>query len=198
MSSPETILVTGGTGFVATFCIAQLLSEGYTVRTTVRDVKRAPDVRSAVGKVAPDVGARIEFVECDLGKDAGWSDAVQGCDRVLHVASPFPAGAPKHDDELVRPAREGALRVLAAAREAGVKRVVLTSSTAAVCYGRGGRMAPFTENDWSDPTGLADTNAYERSKTLAERAAWDWIAREGGSLQLTTVNPGVRPSVRTA
>jgi dihydroflavonol-4-reductase len=190
MSSTGTVLVTGGTGFVATFCIARLLTDGSRVRTTVRDSKRAPDVRTAVERLAPGSAARLDIVECDLSRDDGWRDAASGCDRVLHVASPFPAVAPKHDDEVVRPAREGTLRVLTAARDAGVSRVVLTSSTAANCYGRGGRSVPFTEADWSDPTNLADSSAYERSKTLAERAAWDWLEREGGDLELTAVNPG--------
>jgi nucleoside-diphosphate-sugar epimerase len=113
-----------------------------------------------------------------------------GCDYVLHVASPIPSRNPKDDDELIRPARDGALRVLAAARDAGVRRVVMTASTAAVAYGHGGRTTPFTEADWSDPANRADSSAYERSKTIAERAAWDWLAREGGGLELVTINPG--------
>lgn len=115
---------------------------------------------------------------------------MQGCQFVLHVASPLPVGDPKTDDELVIPARDGALRVLKAARDAGVKRVVLTASTACITYGRGGRETPHTEADWSDETNLRDTGPYERSKTIAEKAAWDWIKREGGSLELTTINPG--------
>jgi dihydroflavonol-4-reductase len=190
MSTSSTALVTGGTGYIASFCIARLLSDGYTVRTTVRSLKRAADVRSAVDKIAPGFASGLQFAECDLSNDAGWRDAVAGCDAVLHVASPFPAVAPKLDDELVRPAREGALRVLRAARDAGVSRVVLTSSLAAVSTGTIIRARSARRRDWSDPTNLADSSAYERSKTIAEKAAWDWIEREGGSLQLTTVNPG--------
>jgi len=120
--------------------------------------------------------------------DAGWPEAVAGCDFVLHVASPFPLKVPKNEDELIVPAREGALRVLRAARDAGVKRVVLTSSFAAIGYGHKVTHRPFTEDDWTDPNGEG-VGPYVKSKTLAERAAWDFIAREGGALELAVVNP---------
>lgn len=120
--------------------------------------------------------------------DAGWPEAAAGCDFVLHVASPFPLGVPKHDDELVVPAREGALRLLRAARGAGVRRVVLTSSFAAIGYGHKPTDRVFTEESWTDPNGEG-VCAYVKSKTLAERAAWDFIAREGGGLELSVVNP---------
>ena len=178
------VLVTGGSGFVASHCILQLLAAGHDVKTTVRNLSREADVRALV----KEQGSRLSFVAADLESDAGWADAVAGCEFVLHVASPFPAGAPKHEDELIVPAREGALRVLRAARDAGVRRVVLTSSFAAIGYGHKPRTAPFTEADWSDPAG-DDTTAYAKSKTLAERAAWDFIAREGGGLELSVVNP---------
>jgi nucleoside-diphosphate-sugar epimerase len=124
----------------------------------------------------------------DLEKDAGWAEAVAGCEYVLHVASPLPRSVPKHEDELIVPAREGALRVLRAARDAGVRRVVLTSSFAAVGYGHKPRSTPFTEADWTDVNG-GEMSAYTKSKTLAERAAWDFMAREGGLLELSAVNP---------
>ena len=178
------VLVTGGSGFVASHCILQLLAAGHDVKTTVRNLSREADVRALV----KEQGSRLGFVAADLESDAGWADAAAGCEFVLHVASPFPAGAPKHEDELIVPAREGALRVLRAARDAGVRRVVLTSSFAAIGYGHKPRTAPFTEADWSDPAG-DDTTAYAKSKTLAERAAWDFIAREGGGLELSVVNP---------
>ena len=183
------VLVTGGSGFIAGYCIAQALNEGWRVRTTVRDLGREAGLRAAVAGLAK-AGDRLEVVVADLDKDAGWKEAVRGCTYVLHVASPFPSSAPKDDDELVRPARDGALRVLVASRDAGVKRVVMTSSVAAIAYGRGGRATPFDETDWSDATNKADSSAYERSKTIAERAAWDWVKREGGSLELVTVCPG--------
>jgi nucleoside-diphosphate-sugar epimerase len=124
----------------------------------------------------------------DLENDAGWPEAVAGCEYVLHVASPFPSRVPKNDDELIVPAREGVLRVLRVARGAGVKRVVLTSSFAAIGYGHPPQNAPFNETDWTDLTADGLT-AYVKSKTIAERAAWDFIAHEGGNLELSVVNP---------
>jgi dihydroflavonol-4-reductase len=135
-----------------------------------------------------DAGGRLSFAAADLEKDAGWAEAVAGCEFVLHVASPFPPNVPKHEDELIVPAREGALRVLRAARDAGVKRVVLTSSFAAIGYGHPQQSAPYNETDWTDPNG-GGVSAYAKSKTLAERAAWDFVKREGGALELSVVNP---------
>ena len=189
MADGEFVLVTGGSGYIASFCIAQLLREGARVRTTVRNLAREAEVRAAIGKLVPATD-RLEFATADLNADAGWLEACAGCTAVLHVASPLPSLNPESDDELVRPARDGALRVLAAARDSGVARVVMTSSAAAVAYGHGGRKQPFTEADWSDPADRSDSSAYERSKMIAERAAWDWQAREGGALQLVTICPG--------
>ncbi len=186
------VLVTGGSGYIAGFCIAQLLREGWRVRTTVRSLAREAEVRATVGTLAAEAasGDRLAFVAADLNEDEGWAAAVAGCRYVLHVASPIPTANPRDDDELIRPARDGTLRVLRLARDAGVARVVMTASTAAIAYGHGGRSEPFTEADWSDATNRADSSAYERSKTLAERAAWDFMAREGGGLELATINPG--------
>ena len=186
----ELVLVTGGTGFVGAHCILALLEKGYRVRTTVRSLRREKDVRAmlATGGAAADAIAGVSFVEADLTSDAGWSEAVKGCTYVLHVASPFPPGAPKHEDELIVPAREGALRVLRAAREAGVKRVVLTSSFAAIGYGKAQPGHVYDENDWTD-TSAPGLGAYQKSKTLAERAAWDFVKKDGGSLELSVVNP---------
>jgi dihydroflavonol-4-reductase len=182
------VLVTGGSGYIAGYCIAQLLSEGWQVRTTVRNLRRANDVRAAVGRIAANAN-EIDFVAADLNADAGWTEAVAGANYVMHVASPVPAVAPKTDDELVRPARDGTLRVLKASRDAGVKRVVMTSSVAAIAYGRGNRQEPFTEADWTDETNRTDSGPYDRSKTIAERAAWAWIKAEGQALELATINP---------
>lgn len=190
MQARGLVLVTGGSGYIAGFCIAQLLQEGWRVRATLRSLKRGEAVRANLSKLA-DPADRLSFVAADLDRDAGWAEAVGGCDHVLHVASPLPSGRPGSDDELVRPARDGALRVLAAARAAGARRVVMTSSIAAVAYGRGLRRGPFTEADWTDETNLADTSAYERSKTIAERAAWAWVKDQGGNLELATINPGL-------
>jgi len=182
------VLVTGGSGFIASHAILQLLNAGYQVRTTVRDMKREGDVRAMLKHGGAEPGERLSFFAADLQSDAGWTPAVAGCDYVLHVASPFPANVPKHEDELIVPAREGALRVLRASRDARVKRVVLTSSFAAIGYGHAPQSAPFNETNWTNTTGN-DVSAYVKSKTLAEREAWNFIAREGGDLELSVVNP---------
>ncbi|MCB8877898.1 SDR family oxidoreductase [Acidisoma silvae] len=189
MTDFDRVLVTGGSGYIATFCIVQLLREGATVVTTVRDRSRETDVRQAIAKVLP-AGGRLEVHVANLTDDAGWNEACAGCSGVLHIASPIPSLSPKKDEELVRPARDGVLRVLRAARDAGVIRFVMTSSTAAVCYGHGGRSKPFTEADWSDASDRTDSSAYERSKMAAERAAWDWHTREGCDMELVTICPG--------
>jgi nucleoside-diphosphate-sugar epimerase len=186
----STLLVTGGTGFIASHSILQALGENHRVRTTIRSLKREADVRAMLKQGGSEPGDRLSFFAADLENDAGWAEAVAGCDYVLHVASPFPPNVPKHEDELIVPAREGALRVLRAARDAGVKRVVLTSSFAAIGYGHAPQQAPFNESNWTDLTG-SDTTAYVKSKTLAERAAWDFVAAEGGALELSVVNPVV-------
>jgi nucleoside-diphosphate-sugar epimerase len=184
----STVLVTGGSGFIGSHCILLLLAAGHQVRTTVRNLKREGDVRALLKEGGAEPGDRLSFAAADLEKDAGWPQAVAGCDYVLHVASPFPAGVPKEENELIVPAREGALRVLRASRDAGVKRVVLTSSFAAIGYGQKPQNAPFNETNWTDPNG-DDVQPYVKSKTLAERAAWDFIAKEGGKLELSVVNP---------
>lgn len=184
----ELVLVTGGSGFIGAHCIMQLLQSGYQVRTTVRSLSRESGVRDMLRVGGVDAGAQLSFVAADLTNDAGWADAAAGCAYVLHVASPFPPAIPQHEDEIIVPARDGALRVLRAAREAGVRRVVLTSSFAAIGYGQKPKGRPFNETDWTDPNG-DDVRAYVKSKTLAEKAAWDFIAREGGALELSVVNP---------
>lgn len=176
----QLVLVTGGSGFIGAHCIKRLLDDGYRVRTTVRSLSREAEVRQMVGD------GPLEVVTADLTSDAGWPEAVAGCAYVLHVASPFPLGQPKDEDELIVPAREGALRVLRAAREAGVQRVVLTSSFAAIGYGHGRVDTVYDETIWTDVDAPGVT-AYAKSKTLAERAAWDFVA-DGGP-ELATVNP---------
>ena len=184
----STVLVTGGSGFIGAHTILQLLACGHQVRTTVRSLKREGDVRAMLKAGGVEAGNRLSFIAADLEKDGGWREAVAGCEYVLHVASPLPPSVPKHEDELIVPAREGTLRVLRASRDAGVKRVVLTSSFAAIGYGYKSRTAPFTETDWTDLDGEV-VAPYQKSKTLAERAAWDFIAKEGGALELSAVNP---------
>jgi len=185
---PQTVLVTGGSGFIGSHAILQLLAAGHQVRTTIRSLKREGDVRAMLKEGGAEPGNRLSLFAADLEKDAGWREAVAGCDFVLHVASPLPPSVPKHEDELIVPAREGTLRVLRASRDAGVKRVVLTSSFAAIGYGHRVRETPFNETDWTDPNG-DDVAPYTKSKTLAERAAWDFIAWDGGSLELSVINP---------
>jgi len=184
----STVLVTGGSGFIGSHIILQLLAAGHTVRTTVRDLRREPEVRAQLKQGGAEPGERLTLFAADLQKDAGWREAITGCEYVMHVASPFPSKAPKHEDELIVPAREGALRVLRAARDAGVKRVVMTSSFAAIGYGTGQQDTPFNETHWTNPQGEG-LAPYTKSKTLAERAAWDLMAKEGGALELAVVNP---------
>ena len=184
----ETVLVTGGTGFIAGWCIVELLQRGYSVRTTVRSLSKEPAVRAAVASTT-DAGDRLAFFRADLTQDEGWDAAVAGCDYVLHVASPLGGGdAPRDPDALVAPAREGTLRVLRAATKAGVKRVVMTSAAAAARPPQGSERVS-DETVWADPTDPR-FDAYRRSKVLAERAAWDFMADSTGPTRLTTVLPG--------
>jgi nucleoside-diphosphate-sugar epimerase len=185
----QQVLVTGGSGFVGARCVLDLLEAGYHVRTTIRTPARAADVRAQLKAGGVIAGEELTFAVADLTSDDGWAEAVAGCDFVLHVASPFPSGEPKHEDDLIVPARDGALRVLKAARDAGVKRVVLTSSFAAIGYGHAAGDRPFTEDDWTELDSGVPVSSYVKSKTLAERAAWDFIEREGGGLELAVVNP---------
>jgi nucleoside-diphosphate-sugar epimerase len=184
----QLVLVTGGTGFIGVWCIIQLLSAGYSVRTTIRSQKRESDVRDMLKTGEATNLDRLSFAITDLNKDEGWKEAVNGCTFVLHVASPFPAAPPKHENDLIVPAREGTLRVLRAARDAGVKRVVITSSFASIGYGHLKNDEVYTEETWSN-TDNPKTTPYQKSKTFAERAAWDFIKDEGGSLELAVINP---------
>ncbi|KIU47783.1 MULTISPECIES: aldehyde reductase [Bradyrhizobium] len=184
----STVLVTGGSGFIGVHTILQLLAAGHDVRTTLRNPDRSADVIAMLrqgGAAAPD---KIGFVTADLLRDDGWREAAAGCDYVLHVASPLGSHVPEDENELIVPARQGTLRVLRAARDAGVKRVVVTSSFAAIGYGHPPQTEPFDETVWSNLEG-PDVQAYPKSKTLAERAAWDFVAREGNGLELAVVNP---------
>jgi len=184
----STVLVTGGSGFIGAHSILQLLAAGHRVRTTIRDLKRESDVRGMLKEGGAPPTDALSFHAADLMSDAGWKEAITGCDYVLHVASPFPATVPKNEDELIVPAREGALRVLRVSRDAGVKRVVLTSSFAAIGYGHQPRTTPFTEADWTNVNGEGLT-PYVKSKAIAERAAWDFVANEGAGLELSVINP---------
>ena len=183
------VLVTGASGFIAQHVILQLLEKGYSVRGTLRSLKRADEVRAILAKHSPRA-AEIEFVEADLSSDKGWAEAVKNCEFVQHIASPIVEVMPKDENDLIRPARDGALRVLAATKAAGVKRVVMTSSLAAIAYGLGDKRPKIVdESHWSNPEG-ADNTAYTKSKTIAERAAWEYVNGPGKGLELATINPG--------
>lgn len=184
----ERVLVTGGTGFIAQHCMVALLQQGFTVRTTVRTLSREGEVREHLRVAGIEPGDRLSFVRTDLGDDAGWADAASGCAYVIHGASPTPSGDHVTEEDWVRPAVDGNLRVLRASRDAGVKRVVLTSAFGAIGAGhKASHRRPFDETDWSEING--DVWLYQKSKTLSERAAWDFVAREGNGLELSSVNP---------
>jgi dihydroflavonol-4-reductase len=186
--APATVLVTGGTGYLAGWCISELLSRGHTVHTTVRNPSGDRDLRAQF-PAAQETGQLLLF-EADLLRDAGWDAAASGCDYVLHVASPFPAVQPRNPDDLIIPARDGTLRVLRVAFEAGARRVVVTSSSAAVRnLGAPPLGRPLTEEDWASP-GNPKLTPYAKSKTIAERAAWDYADQAGATDRLAVVNPG--------
>ena len=180
------VLVTGASGYIAGYVVKALIADGWAVSGTVRSLAKADAVRASLG-VAAD---QLPLTAADLTSDAGWTEAAAGCDFVQHIASPLPTGATKSDADLIVPARDGALRLLRAAKAAGVRRVVMTSSVAAMCYGKPGKTRTYSEADWSD-LASPDTNAYAKSKTIAERAARDWIAAEGGGMEYCTINPAL-------
>jgi dihydroflavonol-4-reductase len=191
MSGEETVLVTGGSGFLGGWAAVEALRRGYRVRATLRSLSREGEVRAGIASEI-DPGDRLEFVEADLLSDEGWPQAVAGCRHVLHVASPFPEAQPKDPDELIVPARDGALRVLREALDAGAERVVMTSSVAAVRNSRDGALEGrrvMDEEDWSEPADPRMT-PYAKSKTLAERAAWELVRERGQTERLVTVQPG--------
>ena len=184
-----TVLVTGGSGYIAGYAIRQLIAEGRTVRTTVRSLAREAELRALLS--VDD--ARLSFHAADLEHDAGWAEAVAGCSHVAHIASPFPGSSVRDPQELIRPARDGVLRALRFSRDAGVKRFVMTSSSAAIAYGHVPDRESYTEADWTNPD-HPGTPAYTQSKAIAERAARDWIitegrGRDGTKMEFCTINP---------
>ncbi len=183
----QTVLVTGGTGFLGVNIILELLKKGFTVRTTLRTLSRKNEILDALTAGGISTFDQLSFYEADLLSNNGWDEAAQGCDYVLHVASPFVAEQPKDENELIIPAREGTLRALKAAKKAGVKRVVLTSSFAAIGYSIDPRNHVFTELDWTDEN--APVQAYIKSKTIAEKAAWQFMEDEAPAMELTVINP---------
>lgn len=181
------VLVTGGTGFVGIHTILQLLQQGYNVKTTLRSLSKKEVILHALAESGIIDFTNLSFYEAELTDDTGWKEAVTDCEYVLHIASPFPAQQPKDENELIIPAMDGALRVLKAARDAGVKRVVLTSSFAAIGYSKDPQNHVFTEADWTDEQ--APIMPYIKSKTIAEKAAWNFIETEGGNMELAVINP---------
>lgn len=184
----DTVLVTGGTGYVASHCILQLLQQGYLVRTTVRSLSRKNEVIEMMRYGGLTDTSDLEFFETDLLSDAGWEQAIKGCRYILHVASPLPHQTPKDENEVIRPAVEGTLRVLKFARDNGVKRAVTTSNFGAVGFSHTDTTKVITEESWTDPN-EKNLSTYNKSKVLAERAAWDFIKREGKGLELAVINP---------
>ena len=180
-----TVLVTGGSGFLGGRAIIDLLERGYDVRTTVRSKSKGPRIEE---NISNELGrpAGIEFFEADLSSDQGWTEAVAGCRYVLHIASPFPPNKPKDPQELIKPAVDGATRVIGAALDAGVERIVMTSSVAAIRGGENPEDRFYTEDDWTDVDAVA---AYPQSKTLAEQAAWDLVDQRGERHKLATICP---------
>jgi len=183
----KTVLVTGGSGFIAVHCILKLMQQGYTVRTTLRSLSRQNEVKDMLKVGGISSFENLSFIEANLSDDKNWNEAVKGCEYVLHVASPTPAIKFKHEDELIIPAKAGVLRVLSASRDANIKRVVLTSAFGAIGMGHKNRTTPYTENDWTNLN--SNIPPYQKSKTIAEQAAWEFIKNEGGNLELSAINP---------
>lgn len=183
----KTVLVTGGTGFLGIHIILQLLHQDFDVKTTLRSLSKKDVIIKALQQGGIEDFSNLSFYEANLTEDKNWDEAVKNCDYVLHVASPFPAKDPKDENELIIPARDGALRLLKVSRDAGVKRVVLTSSFAAVGYSINNENHIFTEEDWTDSN--VELPAYIKSKTIAEQSAWEFIEKQGNGLELSVINP---------
>ncbi|VDG22751.1 SDR family oxidoreductase [Lactiplantibacillus mudanjiangensis] len=182
------VVVTGGSGFIAIHIILQLLQQGYAVRATVRSLKKRPVIEAMLRQGGLTDFQDLSLIEADLTHDTHWANAMQDATYVMHVASPTPKLNFKNEAEMIQPAVDGVLRVLTAARDAHVKRVVLTSAYGAIFAGHPHRTTPYTEADWSN-LDAKNIHPYQKSKTLAERAAWDFIKREGDGLELAAVNP---------
>lgn len=182
----QIVLLTGISGFIGLHTAKQLLDQGFHVRGSIRNMKKAQSITNTLKKASADV-SELSFIELDLTSDKGWDKAAEGCDYVMHVASPYAAAEPKHEDEMIKPAVDGSLRALRAAKKAGVKRVVLTSSAMTMMATmKSGTIGP---SDWAD-TNAKDIGTYAKSKTLAEQAAWQFMKEQDSTMELVTVNPG--------
>ncbi|MEN0050276.1 MAG: aldehyde reductase [Bacteroidota bacterium] len=185
------VLLTGVTGFLGSHTTIQLLEKSYEVVGTLRDINRAESIKSVIGKHTKNI-QQLSFVEADLNNNEIWREIIKGVDYVMHIASPFPRVLPKDEADLIRPAKEGTLHILKAAAANGVKRVVLTSSTGAIVYGKSKdhRSGIYNEKDWTDVSNKKDSTPYFRSKTIAEKAAWEFITQDDSGLELATICPG--------
>ena len=184
----EKVLVTGGSGYIAQHCIAELLKKGYSVRTSLRSENREAEVRQAIAKEV-DAKNNLEFCQLNLNEDEGWNDAMIGCSYVLHVASPFPFKEPKNENDVIIPAKEGTIRALKAAKKANIKKLILTSSVAAIQYGHDDPDKVFDHNDWTNIEGK-NVTPYVKSKTIAEKAAWDFMESQTEKIfDMTVINP---------
>lgn len=185
--SKTKVLVTGITGFIGSHTAIQLLNKGYQVRGSMRKLTRASQIKEVLAKHAPV--DKLEFVKAELTSLEDWDNATKGVDYVIHIASPVPRKLPKNDQELIIPAKAGAINVLKSAEKNGVKRVVMTSSAASIAYGTKPKARIYTEEDWTDFTKLRDTTAYIRSKTIAELTAWDYVKTQQAKVELSVINP---------
>ncbi|PIQ49322.1 MAG: nucleoside-diphosphate sugar epimerase [Cytophagales bacterium CG12_big_fil_rev_8_21_14_0_65_40_12] len=185
------VLLTGITGFLGSHTAIQLLNKGYQVTGTLRDQSRMEEIKAVIAQHTDKI-ENLSFAVADLNDHKIWGELTQNIDFVQHIASPFPRTLPKNEDDLIRPAKEGTLAILNAASKNGVKRVVLTSSTGSIIYGKSAdqRSTTFTENDWTDTNNTADSTPYFRSKTIAERAAWEFIKNDKSGMELATICPG--------
>ncbi|MDJ1479889.1 aldehyde reductase [Cytophagaceae bacterium YF14B1] len=186
MENKETVLVTGGTGFIASYCIIRLLNAGYKVKASVRSLKSTDELQAMLKQGGIASFDNLMVVEANLNNESSWDAAVSGCSYVIHTASPTPNTDAKTDDDFVIPARNGVLFVMRAAQKAGVKRFVLTSAFGAVGYGTS-KTTPYTEEDWTEINEIVAP--YQKSKTLSEKAAWEFISTEGKGLELAVINP---------
>ncbi len=185
------VFLTGITGFVGSHTAIQLLNKNYQVIGTLRNMERANEIKNVIAQHTKYI-ENLQFVEADLNQEKSWDEYMQGVDYVLHIASPFPQILPKNEDDLIIPAKKGTLNILQSASKMGVKRIVITSSSGAIVYGKekGKQSGFYNENDWTNPTNKQDSTPYFRSKTIAEQSAWDFIKQDTSGLELVTICPG--------